>query len=238
MYEYRKRIGFSECDTNKQLSVTSLIDAFQDCSTFQSEDMGVGFDVLVGMNLLWVINYWEIEIEALPKLCDHVSVGTFPYSFKGCFGYRNFYLKNEAGEYIVKANSLWTLIDPTAAKPVKAPDIIHNAYTIEEKLDMSYSSRKVMIPEGEGVTVCEKDPVEIQTHHLDSNHHVNNGQYVRLAMSEIEDAQIRSLRVDYRHQAMLGDIIRPVVYSSGKERVVALMDSKGDPYSVSQFILR
>ena len=86
MYEYQKRIGFSECDINKQFTVTALIDAFQDCSTFQSEDAGAGFDVLEARNLVWVINYWELEIRKLPKLCDHVTVGTFPYSFKGCFG--------------------------------------------------------------------------------------------------------------------------------------------------------
>ena len=57
MYEYKKRIGFSECDTDRRLSVTALIDAFQDCSTFQSEDSGVGFDVLQKENLVWVINY-------------------------------------------------------------------------------------------------------------------------------------------------------------------------------------
>ena len=46
MYEYDKRIGFSECGTDRRLTITALIDAFQDCSTFQSEDSGVGFDVL------------------------------------------------------------------------------------------------------------------------------------------------------------------------------------------------
>ena len=238
MYEYQKRIGFSECDTNRQLTVTALIDAFQDCSTFQSEDSGVGFYVLEKENLVWVINYWELEIKSLPHLCDHVTVGTYPYSFKGCFGYRNFYMKNREGDFIVRANSLWTLIDSKAAKPVKAPDFIHEAYVIEEKLDMTYSSRKVMIPDGEDVVVYEKEPIQIQIHHLDSNHHVNNGQYVKLAMSEIEDRPVSSLRIDYRRQAMLGDVIYPVVYEKGNERVVALNDEANSPFSVSSYIYR
>ena len=58
MYEYKIRIGFSDCDINKTFTLTSLIDAFQDCSTFQSEDLGVGFDVLTQHNVVWVINYW------------------------------------------------------------------------------------------------------------------------------------------------------------------------------------
>ena len=238
MYEYDIRIGFSKCDINKRFTVTALIDAFQDCSTFQSEDLGVGFDVLEKEHLVWVIKYWELQIDALPKLCDHVTVGTFPYSFKTCFGLRNFYLKNAAGEYLVKANSMWTLIDSRTAKPVKAPDFIHTSYEIGEKLDMSYNTRKVLIPKEGEASVEKKEPVQIQMHHLDSNHHVNNGQYVKLAMSQTDDAPVSHLRIDYRRQAMLGDIIYPVVYSNGNERVVALYDGDENPYSVSQFILK
>lgn len=238
MYEYKKRIGFSECDTDRRLSVTALIDAFQDCSTFQSEDSGVGFDVLQKENLVWVINYWELEINTLPYLCDYVIVGTYPYSFKACFGLRNFYMKDEKGNYLVKANSMWTLIDSVEAKPVKAPDFIHEAYTVEEKLEMTYNSRKVLIPKEDGIIAAQKDPVHIQIHHLDSNHHMNNGQYVKLALTQIGDAEITHLRIDYRKQAMLGDIIYPVVYSNGDERVVSLNDEEGNPFSVSQFILK
>ena len=237
MYEYQKRIGFSECDTTRHLTVTALIDAFQDCSTFQSEDRGVGFDVLEKMDLVWVINYWELQIIALPRLCDHVTVGTFPYSFKSCFGLRNFYMKDMEGNFLAKANSMWTLIDSKKAKPAKTPDFVSSAYTIEPRLEMEYNPRKVLIPQGEDVIVSEREPIQIQNHHLDSNRHVNNGQYVRIAMSELgDDNNISHLRIDYRVQAKLGDVIRPVVYEKGNERVVALYDIDEKPYSVSQFI--
>ncbi len=237
MYEYDKRIGFSECGTDKKLTITGLIDAFQDCSTFQSEDLGVGFDRLEKEHLVWVINYWELQIKRLPRLCDTVTVGTFPYSFKSCFGLRNFYMKDKDGEFLAKANSMWTLIDSQTAKPVKAPEDVSSAYMIEEKLDMEYNSRKVAIPEGDDVKVVSRDIIHIQKHHLDSNRHVNNGQYVKLAMSELDVTDIISLRIDYRKQAMLGDTIFPVVYERGNERVVALYDKEKKPYSVSQYIL-
>ncbi len=236
MYEYKRRIGFSECDVNKTFTVTALIDAFQDCSTFQSEDLGVGFDALTKRHVVWVINYWELNITRLPKLCEYVTVGTYPYDFKGCFGYRNFYLKDESGELIVKANSMWTLIDTVTFKPSKAPQFIRDAYEMEPKLDMEYNSRKVAIPTGDDVTEIKRDPIHIQLHHLDSNHHVNNGQYVKLAMTAAgEDANISSLRIDYRKQAVLNDIISPVVYKKDNRCVVALYGEDGSIFSVAEF---
>ncbi|MBP5310150.1 MAG: acyl-[acyl-carrier-protein] thioesterase [Lachnospiraceae bacterium] len=236
MYEYKIRIGFSDCDTNKTFTLTSLIDAFQDCSTFQSEDLGVGFDVLTQNNLVWVINYWELNILRLPKLCDYVTVGTYPYDFKGCFGFRNFYMKDEKDEYIVKANSMWTLVDTISSRPSKAPQFISQAYELEQKLDMTYNPRKVLIPESNDVLTLEKDPIHIQLHHLDSNHHVNNGQYVKLAMSALgEEENIASLRIDYRKQAHLGDTIYPVVYKTDNKSIVALYDENKSAFSVAEF---
>ena len=107
---------------------------------------------------------------------------------------------------------------------------------MEPKLDMEYNSRKVLIPEGDDVIMLEKDPIHIQVHHLDSNHHVNNGQYVKLAISAAgDDDNISSLRIDYRKQAVLGDTIYPVVYRKGDNIVVALYDENKSPYSVSSF---
>ena len=236
-YEYGTRIGFSRCDVNNVLSITSLIDAFQDASIFQSEDAGVGFDVLREHDLLWVLNYWEIEIDRLPKLCERVTVGTYPYDFKSFMGYRNFYLKDEAGNYMVKANTTWTMVDTNKMTPVKTPDFIINAYTPGPKLDMTYSQRKILLPDKEGVSITEAETRTVELHHLDGNMHVNNCQYINFALTAAgEDVNIRSLRADYRMQAHHKDKIYPVVYKEEEGFTVALNDKEGKPYSVIKVV--
>lgn len=238
-YEYRDRISFSRCDVNRKLSITSLIDAFQDASIFQSEDAGVGIDLLRSGNLLWVLNYWEIEIDRMPGLCDVVNIGTFPYAFKSFMGYRNFYLKDEEGNYLVKANTTWTMVDTVKMTPVKAPDNIVGAYELGSKLDMTYSPRKILIPEGEDVERVDADARTVELHHLDTNMHVNNCQYINFALTAAgEDMDIAVLRADYRKQAHLKDKIYPFVYTKDNEKTVCLNDEEGKPYSVVYFKLR
>ncbi|MCR5720687.1 MAG: acyl-[acyl-carrier-protein] thioesterase, partial [Lachnospiraceae bacterium] len=205
IYEYVKRIGFSQCDSRKTLTLPSLVDDFQDCSTFQSEDLGVGYDFLEENDYLWVINYWEIDIEALPKLCDRVAVGTFPHGFKVFFGYRNFYLKDEKGNMAVKANSMWTLINRTTGKPDRIPKYISDVYVLKEKLPMTYGNRKVELSKDKVYTETNATEVTIRNLHLDSNGHVNNAQYIKLAMDALpETFKIKRLRIEYRMQALLG----------------------------------
>lgn len=42
MYEMKARIRYSEVGTDGKLMLSALVNYFQDCSTFQSEDLGVG----------------------------------------------------------------------------------------------------------------------------------------------------------------------------------------------------
>lgn len=247
MYEYDYRIGFSMCGADRKLTIPAMMDVLQDASTFQSDDLGVGYSRLDIDNLMWVLNYWEINIDRMPMLSEQVKVGTFPYDFKGCFGNRNFYIKNADGEYIVKANTLWTLLNNKTMFPAKAPEDIVNAYELEPKLDMTYSSRKVTLPKDANVT--EATPILVQTHHLDGNAHVNNGQYVKMAIASMEEVLrgredekndnvldgLKSLRIDYRKQAMLGDTLYPVICETDDAIYVALNDAEGSPYSVSEY---
>ena len=50
----------------------------------------------------------------------------------------------------------------------------------------------------------------VAKHHIDTNHHVNNAQYVEIARELLpEDFQIGQLRAEYKKAAVLGDRIYP-----------------------------
>ncbi|MCR4651461.1 MAG: acyl-[acyl-carrier-protein] thioesterase [Lachnospiraceae bacterium] len=233
MYTYQSRVGFSQSDVNQNMSVTSIIDVFQDCSCFHSDDLGVGFYKLHPMNYAWVINYWEVEFLKFPKYSDRIEVGTFPYEFKGFMGCRNFFIRDMEGNFLVKANSIWAFMDWEKMLPVRVPKEISDKYESEEKLDMTYSPRKIRLPEGDDVKVSEKDKVIIQRSHLDGNGHVNNGQYIKIALEQISlSGDMNRLRVEYQSQAHLGDEIHPFIYEKDNKITVALNNSESHPFAI------
>ena len=232
MYTYERRIGFSEIDSDNRLTIPAIVDFFQDCSTLQSEDLGVGYFVMRDKDLMWVINSWNISISERPGMCKKVTVGTAPYSMRGFLGQRNFALWNESGEMIVKADSLWSLINTETGRPEKVPEDVIAAYTFEDKLDMDYSGRKIKL-EGD---MTEADSFTVQPYHLDTNKHVNNGQHIKLAYAFLPAGfEAASLRVEYRAQAFLGNVIKPQIYKNESGYIVALCDEAGAPYSISEF---
>ena len=105
-------------------------------------------------------------------------------------------------------------------------------YVVEEKLPMDYASRKIAL-QGDGRQMA---PIEVKPHHLDTNHHVNNGQYVAVAMDFLpEHTFIRQMRAEYKKQALLGDVFYPYVEEHDGTYGISLNDSGGSAYAVIEF---
>lgn len=234
MYRFDSRIRYSEVDSDGRLSLESLLDYFQDCSTFQSEDLGVGLEYLTERKMAWILSAWQIVVERYPEMGESVSIGTVPYEIKGFIGYRNFLMETGSGERLACANTVWTLMDMEKMRPVKVTQEMQEAYELEEKLEMDYAPRKISLPDMEGI---RREAVEIKQHHLDTNHHVNNGQYVRIAMECLEGISgIRQMRAEYKRQAHLGDNLYPSVYAKDGVTTVSLDGKEGQPFCVVEFV--
>ena len=104
------RVRFSEIDHTRKITVPSIINYFQDCSTFQSEDIGVGLDVLSKKKKAWILTYWQIVIDHYPKMNDKIQVSTWASKFKGMLAERNFCMTDENGEKAAYAQSVWVYI--------------------------------------------------------------------------------------------------------------------------------
>ena len=224
MYSYQSRIRYSELDETGHLRLESLLDYFQDCSTFQSEDLGLGVEYLKELHMVWVMSSWQIVVERYPKLGETVTVGTFPYEFKGFVGYRNFLMKDSGGKLLAYANTVWSLLDTRTGKPAKPTPQMLEKYVLEPKMEMDYAPRKIRFPE----ELTKGEPVVVREHHLDVNHHVNNGQFVRIAMEGLGGGfKIRQLRAEYKKQVVLGEVLIPYTASveDGKS-VVVLRDAE------------
>jgi len=229
MYSFESRIRYSEIDKTGKLSLTSLINYFQDCSNFQSVDLGLGYEVLKERGKGWVLSSWHIEIYNTPKLCETVTIGTFASGFKGFYGNRNFMMLDEKGDYLACADSLWVLIDKQTGRPTKpAPEDI-KPYGLGKPLDLETEGRKIKEVEESRFF----SPFKIQKHHLDTHEHVNNSQYIQMAMEVIpEDIEVKKVRAEYKKSALYGDVVIPKIGMDGSRTVVELCDEEGQPYAL------
>lgn len=172
MYSFESRIRYSEVDQNQELSVTGIINYLQDCSTFQSEDLNLGITYLQEHHRAWWLSSWQIVIERYPRLGEEIVVSTWPYDFKGIYGYRNFTICD-------KREIIWLRPIPSGFSLIQKQDVrfalrrvISEAMEAGRKSgwEMDYAPRRILIPEN----AVKMPVITVLPHHIDTNRHVNN----------------------------------------------------------------
>lgn len=232
-YSFESRVRYSEIGENGCLTLPGILNYFQDCSTFHSEAVGLGVEEVKKRGRIWVLSSWQVVVNRYPKLGEKIRTVTFPYDFKGFMGKRNFYMETEDGERLAWANTLWTNLNWETGLPEKLNQEDVKGYELEEKLDMDYAPRKISLPD----TWKKGTSFAVQKQHLDTNHHVNNGQYVSMAQDYLPgDFRIGQMRAEYKMQARLDDIIYPEVSVEEGKIVVSLNDENRQPYAVVEYL--
>lgn len=231
MYSFKSRVRYSEVAQDGKLSIPSMINYLQDCSTFQSEMLGRGVEYLQEKHSAWLLAGWTIDILRLPKMCEEIEISTWAYSFRSVYGYRNFCIKDMQGEYLVKADSLWFCFDTRKQLPRKVDmEDVEVYMNGEAALDMR--KREVSIKE----EMLSLEPITVSFHHLDTNAHVNNAMYIEIAMESFKESiDFSQLDIQYKKMAMLGDIIYPKMLEKGKDIFFSLNDEHGSPYALIRF---
>lgn len=238
MYTIESRIRYSECDGNGVLSLLGLINYLQDATTFHSEDIGRGVGYMVARGQAWLIAAWQIEIGRLPRFCERIRVNTWCHTMTHTLASRNFVLRDEAGTPLVRADSLWFVYDSVAGRAIRIPDDQLVFLSDEAPLDLPPTKRRLPVT---GDYACAP-AVTVGELHLDSNRHVNNAQYLGMAVDAIVALQgdqeaattdaIRRICVQYKRQAHLGDVIVPRVHEAAGVCTVDLAAEEGDSYAV------
>ena len=67
MYSFTSRVRYSEIGQDGRLTIPALVDYLQDCTTFGSEELGLGPAHTAKTGLAWLLSAWEIEISELPR---------------------------------------------------------------------------------------------------------------------------------------------------------------------------
>lgn len=233
MYTIESRIRFSEVSNTKEITLPAIINYFQDCSTFQSEELGLGFEFLEAHQKCWILSSWQIVIERYPKFGERVTISTWATGFQGLYGTRNFVMKDMAGNAVAYANSIWVFMDVKSGRPSKPKPADFEAYGTEDAFEMEYAPRKIARAK-ESETA---DTFPVRKYHIDTNDHVNNCQYVQMAM-EVLPVQmiIHQVRVEYKKSAVYGDIILPKIAIEDTRTVIELCDLEENPYAIVELI--
>ena len=121
MYKKEFIISNNDVDYRFNLKPANLYRIFQDIALKATEEVGSDSISLSKRGIDWVITRMDVEIKRLPRCNEKITVCTYPGKDLAMLYPRYFYILDENNNVIIRASSIWALIDAKTHYQVKSP---------------------------------------------------------------------------------------------------------------------
>ncbi len=111
IYEKEFKLKSSDVDMNRRLRTSVLFTMLQEAAIAHTEELGMGREKTLDRGLLWIVTMQRAEIARIPEYDEEIVLRSWPGDSLHLIFPRYFSLTTAAGEPLLKASSLWSLID-------------------------------------------------------------------------------------------------------------------------------
>lgn len=198
----------SETDVYSRLRLGSLVNMFIQAAIQSSDQMEFGYHVLRKKNLFWVFSRLTTEICKPVRWGQSLEVSTWPRDVEKIMYLRDYIIRDDQQEVVVKATSGWMAIDLNTKRPgtLEAED----AWKFTRLKDLCALDRlpEKIMPVKEGQTTTLKTTY----FDLDLNGHVTSSRYVDWMMDAFSldfhrKYYPKKLSINFLHEAGAGEDI-------------------------------
>lgn len=189
-------------DRHGRIQPYALLDLFQDMATLHAEIMGIGRDDMVPKGVFWAVVRSKFEILHDPKHFQTLHVRTWPHSASRFSFIRDFEVRDDADELLVKASTEWVLMDLETRKFASVLDYYNGPTDFSEDRAFEGKMRKIKKFDEGNMPVYTVVPGYSD---IDVNEHVNNAVYANYvvdALKPTREGGIRTFQIDYRHEVL------------------------------------
>ena len=233
MYSLKYNVTTSACDSDGRLKLYSALQMMQDCSEMWIDTEPGVKQFFTEQNMAQLLASRQVEVVRVPDFKEELTVTTSVYGMKPMFGFRNTFIYDAEGKPCYRTWSMGAFVDKSNGKLKRVDDATMASMTLEPQLEMNYGDRRIAVPKEGGQTQL---PIPVMKADIDYNRHVNNANYIRMAMEFLpEGFQVAGLRVEYRVAAKLGDTLLPTLYRLTEDTILVTLSIGNEVSAIAEF---
>ena len=235
MYTLNYKVTTSCCDSEGKLKLYSALQMMQDCSEMWIDSEPTARKFFNDNNMTQLLATRQVEVVRVPRFKEDLTVTTSIYEVLPMYGFRNTFIRDAQGQPCYGTWSMGAFVDLATGKLARLSEDAIASLTLEAKQEMNYRGRRIILPKQDGT---ELPPIQVMRADIDYNRHMNNANYVRIAMELLpEGFEVHDMRVEYRIAAKLGDLLTPTLYPIDGGYIVSLaIDDQ--PSAIMEFLDR
>lgn len=205
IYSEKHKVPFFFTNKNGEMSLSSVLNLGLLVSENQLNSLKLDGNSMADRGLGWVVTQYHIEITRMPKVNEEVEIFTQAKSYNKFFCYRDFWIEDEAGEELIRINSIWVLIDLKERSVIKVTaDVVEPLGSVELKgMEKFPRVKKTDFTDN-------RREIHIGYYNIDINQHVNNAYYFDWALDNLDieflsQHQIKTVDIKYENELVYGN---------------------------------
>ena len=201
-------IDFTQCAPNGYLKYTDLCNIFQLTAAAHSEIGGISFTDMQEFHQAWVLGRMRVEISALPKWKDTVTVKTWIVNLEKSRSIRALEMHLN-GKKIAGTETFWVVFN-TKIRRLDVLALPHEHFEkFPDKKPILENVKKINLPDN--IKTVKQRKVVLSD--LDIVNHVNNVKYLEWCLDLVNpqfilDQKLKSFDMNFMQELMLGDEVR------------------------------
>lgn len=220
MFSLNYKVTTSNCNRGGGLKLYSALQMMQDCSEMWIDSEPEVKAYFRDHHMAQLLASRQVEILRVPHYKEDLTVTTSVFGMESVFGFRNTVILDSKGKPCYLTWSTGAFVDKVSGKLAKVPEDIIAAMRLEDKVRMEYKNRRIILPK---IVPEIHAGIKVMRNDIDYNQHTNNANYVRMALELLpENFVVRSMRVEYKIPAKLGNVLVPEVINAGNVIYVVL----------------
>ena len=232
VYTERMKLRSKDVDMFRRLRTSELFKLLQEASIRHTEELGMGHEKTLDRGILWVLLMQRAEITRMPEYDEEIVLKSWPGKTMHLLFPRYYSMETDAGEPLLKASAIWSLVDAETRKvvfPERCGVEIEGIVTGEE----------IAQPGAIRKRDCDREKAfEVPYSFVDLNGHMNNTKYFDLSEDCVGAAEkgkrLCEIGTEYMNEACLGETL--YLRWSGEEDEVYLCGESDKP--VFRMLLR
>jgi len=237
-YSMSSKVLASNVNIDNKLSISGIINLFQDIATYHAQEIGIDADTLrEKSNAFWIVTKYKLKIKKAPRYLDGLTGVTWMMPRAKITVNRCFRFSDSDGNVCVEGISEWAILDlenRSIRRLSTTPYPDDDGYTPEPEPVSKYTNLSCPIREDEYIYSHK-----VMASDIDMSAHTNNSVYTLIMQNAFDCGfykthDITEFEIAYRHESVEGDTIKLYRHDNDGSSVLICASPRGTVYSIAE----